>query len=324
MEEKKMKLDTENTLSENDKKAFDADEIVKSIFNNQPGKAEDADGKVNDENKKQVKKPVNIFSRPINVMQTPEARKSRLTTVILEGLLFGAFLTAITAIYSISGLDLSLTPETPKQTPSVFFFVLEFIVFSVLVGVGDWFLTEKRVNNYNQSVAGLSFDIHDEIATALKEQEADGISKDDAAAQNSANGEEKPFIEIKPSDKNDEKSLTDKAFDAFIGVEKAGSIESCKGIILNSSGIEPLIVKISDLSSTDKTYANGVAMELIGAVRDVAMNEGIAAVAIPASVYGDLNLTLPSTEKFGIKTSEETKIVEAYPGALMGISGELK
>jgi len=115
MEEKKMKLDTENTLSENDKKAFDADEIVKSIFNNQPSKAEDTEGNGNDENKKQAKKPVNIFSRPINVMQTPEARKSRLTTVILEGLLFGAFLTAITAIYSISGLDLSLTPETPKQ-----------------------------------------------------------------------------------------------------------------------------------------------------------------------------------------------------------------
>lgn len=306
------------------KKEFNADEIVKSIFNNQPEKTDAKDGDGKDGKKKQVKKPVNIFSRPINVMQTPEARKSRLKTVIIEALLFGAFLTAITAIYSISGIDLSLSPETPKNTPSVFFFVVEFVVFSVLVGVGDWFLTEKRVNDYNQSVAGLSFDIHDEIANALKEQEADGITKDDAAAQNSSNGEEKPFIEIKPSPENYEKSLTDKAFEAFINGKCVGSVKSCKGTILDSNGIETIIIKISSLESTDETYKNGVAMELVGALKDVAMNEGLSGVAVSKSVYGELSLTLPFAEKFGIKTAEETKITESYPGALMGISGELK
>ncbi len=310
-------------MDERKDKEFNADEVVKSIFNNQTEKNEDLSAKDKDE-KKAVKKPVNIFSRPINVMQTPDARKSRLKTVIIEGLLFGAFLTAITAIYSISGIDLSLSPEATTQTPSVFFFVVEFVVFSVLVGVGDWFMTEKRVNDYNQSVAGLSFDIHDEIATALKEQEAEGITKDDAAAQNSANGEEKPFIGVKLSDKNDEKSLTDKAFEAFINDKCVGSVESCKGVILDSNGIETIIIRISALSSTDETYANGVAMELIGALKEIAMNEGLAAVAVSESVYGTLSLTLPSASKFGIKTSEETKIAEAYPGALMGVSGELK
>lgn len=311
-------------MDERKDKEFNADEVVKSIFNNQPEKEDASGAKDKDGKKKTVKKPVNIFSRPINVMQTPEARKSRLKTVIIEGLLFGAFITAITAIYSISGIDLSLSPETPKQTPSIFFFVVEFFVFSVLVGVGDWFMTEKRVNDYNQSVAGLSFDIHDEIATALKEQEAEGITKDDAAAQNSANGEEKPFIEVKPSDKNDENSLTDKAFEAFIKDKCVGSVESCKGVILDTNGIETIIIRIFTLSLTDETYANGVAMELVGALKEVAMNEGLAAVAVSESVYGNLSLTLPSASKFGIKTPEETKIAEAYPGALMGVSGEFK
>lgn len=303
-----------------EKKELDVEAAVGSIFNNEAKEKEE------EKKKKDVKKPVNIFSRPIDVTQSEAARKSRLKGVIIEGLLFGAFLTAITAIYSLSGLDLKLDPENAAQTPNIWFFLIEFIAFSVIISVGNYFLTEKRVNDYNQSMAGLAFDIDDEIKNALEEQARDGISTEEAAAQNKSDGVEapkKPLIEIKPGDKNSE-SLTDKAFEAFVDGTSVGRIESCKGVILDTNNMETVILSITALDVTHETYANGVAMELMVAVKSEAAGEGFPAVAIKKEVYGDLEFNLPFADKFGIKADSEAKIAETYPGALMNITGELK
>lgn len=319
MEEKKIpELETENEKE----KEINADEIVKSIFNRQDEKEEKSD----ENGKKTVKKPINIFSRPINVLQTEDAKKSRIKNAVIEGLIFGAFITSVTAIYSLSGLDLKLSPESSMDTPSLFFFFAEFVVFSILISIGDFFLTEKRVNDYNQQVAGLAFDVESEIEKALMEQEKEGITPEDAAAANKTNGEEapeKPFIEIRPDPKNEE-SLTDKAFEAYIADNYMGKAECCKGVILDKSGLEHILLKITKLESSDEMYANGVAMELIGAFKEVAVSEGFVAVSVSESVYGDLEFALPYADKFNIKTAEKTKISESFPGSLMGISGELK
>ncbi len=298
------------------KKDINVDEVINNIFNKQPEK-EDGDAPA-------VKPPVNIFSRPIPVTQDDAAKRARLKIIIIEGLLFGAFLTAITAIYAFSGLELKLDPENGANLPSVWFFLLEFVVFSIAIGVGDYFLTEKRVNDYNSKIAGVNFDIDDEIEKALKAQEEDGITAEVAAAQNKSNGEEeveKPFIDIKLAE---DKSLTDKKFEAYLGTALVGSIETCKAVIANDMGMETIVIYIKSLAATTGEYRNGAIMELINAVKASAADNGFAAVVISKRVYGNVELNIAGGEKYGVTAPEEIKIQEAYPGALMGVSGTLK
>ena len=300
-------------------KDIDTKAIIDNIFGRKP--TGEASGEIDTT---KVKRPENIFSKPIPVTQDEAARKSRLKTVIIEGLLFGAFITAITAIYSFSGLELKLDPENGVNTPSFWFFLIVFIVFSIAIGVGDYFLTERRVNNYNSKMAGINIDseIDNEIEKALAEQEAEGITAEDAAAMNNSNGEEKPLIDIRCV--SGEESLTDKVLEAYVNDEKVGFIQSCKGVILDSNGFETPILKVCGLQANDGDFKNGVVMELIGGLKKLASDNTLAAVAIPKSVYGDLVLNVSGAEKFGITYGEELKIQEAYPGALMGIKGELK
>ncbi len=298
-------------------KEIDTKAIIENIFNRKP--AEDSSDEKKDE---KVKRPENIFSKPIPVTQDETARKARLKIVIIEGLLFGAFLTAITAIYSLSGLELKLDPENGVNTPSIWFFLIEFIVFSVIFTIGDYYLTERRVNNYNAKMAGINIDIGDEIERALKEQEADGITAEDAAAQNMSNGEEKQLIEVKCI--SGEESLTDKIFEAFIDEVSVGYIKTCKGIIADANGFENIVLKVFEFALREGDFKNGVAMELINAAKASASSNTLAAVVIPKSVYGSIELNVSSGEKYGIIYQEELKVQEAYPGALMGIKGELK
>ena len=300
-------------------KDIDTKAIIDNIFGRKP-----AEGGNGDTDTSKVKRPENIFSRPIPVTQDDAARKARLKIVIIEGLLFGAFITAITAIYSFSGLELKLDPENGANTPSFWFFLLVFVFFSIAIGVGDYFLTERRVNNYNSKMAGINLDseIDNEIEKALAAQEAEGITAEDAAAMNNSNGEEKPLIDIRCTE--GEESLTDKVFEAYINDKRVGFIKSCKGIILDSNGFETPILKVCSLSVNDGDFKNGVVMELIAGLKKSASDNTLAAVAIPKSVYGDLVLNVSGAEKFGITYGEELKIQEAYPGALMGIKGELK
>lgn len=300
-------------------KDVDTKVIIDNIFGRKP--TDEEKGEIDTS---KVKRPENIFSKPIPVTQDDEAKKSRLKIVIIEGLLFGAFITAITVIYSFSGLELKLDPENGVNTPSFWFFFFVFIFFSVVIGIGDYFLTERRVNNYNSKMAGINIDseIDNEIEKALAAQEAEGITPEDAAAMNSSNGEEKPLIDIRCV--AGEESLTDKLLEAYVNDEKVGSIQSCKGIILDSSGFETPILKVCGLQANEGDFKNGVVMELIGGLKKFAADNTLAAVAIPKSVYGDLVLNVSGAEKFGITYGEELKIQEAYPGALMGIKGELK
>lgn len=292
---------------EETKQEIDTQAVIDSIFNNK--KPEESA-----ENKPEVKRPINIFSKPIPVTQDEAARKARLKVVIIEGLLFGAFLTAITAIFSLSGLELKLDPENGVNTPSVWYFLIEFVFFSVVIGVGDYFLTERRVNNYNAQMAGIDVNIEEEIASALAAQEAEGITADAAAAQN--------IIEVRCTE--GENSLTDKAFEAYEGEKKVGSARTCKGVILDSNGFETIILRMTELSADEGDFKNGVVMELINAAKQAAADNTLAAVVIPNSVLGDLETNLSSGEKYKITFTEELKVQEAYPGALMGVSGELK
>lgn len=305
---------TEPIPTEEPKKEVDTQALIDSLFNNKPEPEK--------ENEKKVKAPVNIFSKPIPVTQDDAARRERMKMIIIEGLLFGAFLTAITVIYSLSGLEMRLDPENGVNTPSIWFFALEFVIFSIAFTVGDYFLTEHRVNNYNAQMAGVNINIDDEIDSALKAQEAEGISADDAAAQNRSNRVEAAIIEVRCV--QGESSLTDKVFEAYIGEEKVGNAATCKGVILDSNGFENVVLRMTQLFANEGEYKNGVVMELIAAAKSAASDNTLAAVIIPKSVYGDLTLNLSDGEKYKIKYPEEVKVQEAYPGALMGISGELK
>ncbi|MCR4747825.1 MAG: hypothetical protein K5836_05090 [Clostridiales bacterium] len=295
-------------------KEVDTQAIIDNLFNNKP-EPEQPEGR-------KVKAPVNIFSKPIPVTQDDAARKARMKMIIIEGLLFGAFLTAITVIFSLSGLEMKLDPENGVNTPSIWFFLLEFIVFSIAFTVGDYFLTEHRVNMYNSQMAGININMDDEIDLALKAQEAEGISAEDAAAQNRSNRVEAAIIEIRCV--QGEASLTDKAFEAYIGDEKVGNAATCKGVILDSNGFENVVLRMTQLFAAEGEYKNGVVMELIAAAKNAAADNTLAAVVIPKSVYGDLELNLSDGAKYKIQYPEEVKVQEAYPGALMGISGEFK
>jgi len=295
-------------------KEVDTQAIIDNLFNNKP-EPEQSEGR-------KVKAPVNIFSKPIPVTQDDAARKARMKMIIIEGLLFGAFLTAITVIFSLSGLEMKLDPENGVNTPSIWFFLLEFIVFSIAFTVGDYFLTEHRVNMYNAQMAGININMDDEIDLALKAQEAEGISAEDAAAQNRSNRVEAAIIEIRCV--QGETSLTDKAFEAYIGDEKVGNAATCKGVILDSNGFESVVLRMTQLFAAEGEYKNGVVMELIAAAKNAAADNTLAAVIIPKSVYGDLELNLSDGAKYKIQYPEEVKVQEAYPGALMGISGELR
>ena len=304
------------TAEETTEKEVDTEALVNSIFNRKP------EPETGDSNKKPVKAPVNIFSKPIPVTQDDEARRARLRIIIIEGLLFGAFLTAITVIYSLSGLDMKLDPENSMNTPSIWYFILEFIVFSALFAVGDYFLTEHRVNMYNSQMAGVNVNIDDEISEALKSQEAEGITAEDAAAQNKSDGKEAALIEAKCVAGED--SLTDKTFEAYINGQKAGSLTTCIGIILDSNGFETVVLRVTQLLASPGDYKNGIIMELIKAAKTAAADNTLAAVVLPKRVYGDTVLNLSDGAKYNITCSEELKVQEAYPGALMGISGEFK
>ncbi|MBQ2092488.1 MAG: hypothetical protein II473_04835 [Clostridia bacterium] len=295
-------------------KEIDTQAIIDNLFNNKPEPEEKV--------KKGVKAPVNIFSKAIPVTQDDEARKARMKMIIIEGLLFGAFLTAITVIFSLSGLEMKLDPENGVNTPSIWFFLLEFVVFSIVFTIGDYFLTEHRVNMYNAQMAGVNINMEDEIDLALKAQEAEGISAEDAAAQNRSNRVEAAIIEIRCV--QGETSLTDKSFEAYIGDEKVGNAATCKGVILDSNGFENVVLRMTQLFAAEGEYKNGVVMELIAAAKNAAADNTLAAVVIPKSVYGDLELNLSDGAKYKIQYPEEIKVQEAYPGALMGISGELK
>ena len=295
-------------------KEVDTQAIIDNLFNNKP-EPEQPEGR-------KVKAPVNIFSKPIPVTQDDAARKARMKMIIIEGLLFGAFLTAITVIFSLSGLEMKLDPENGVNTPSIWFFLLEFIVFSIAFTVGDYFLTEHRVNMYNAQMAGVNINMDDEIDLALKAQEAEGISAEDAAAQNRSNRVEAAIIEIRCV--QGETSLTDKAFEAYIGDEKVGNAATCKGVVLDSNGFENIVLRMTQLFAAEGEYKNGVVMELIAAAKNAASDNTLAAVVIPKSVYGDLELNLSDGAKYKIQYPEEIKVQEAYPGALRGISGELR
>lgn len=308
----------EEMKNETEKKDIDVSEVIGAIFSKKEEKDEEVDTS-------KVKKPVNIFSKPIPVTQDETAKKARLKMVIIEGLLFGAFLTSITIIYSLSGLASRLDPMTNANTPNFLFFFLEFVFFSVVIGVGDYFLTEKRVNDYNSKMAGINFDIGNEIEMALKEQEEAGITAEVAAAQNKSNGEESgpaPFLEVKCV--AGEKSLTDKKFEAYLNDELAGVAETCKATIDGPLGMQTIVIFIRSLSAKDGEFKNGVVMQLINAAKAAAAENGLAAVVIGKRVYGDMQLNISSAEKFGITFVEEIKIQEAYPGALMGVSGTLR
>ena len=273
------------------------------------------------------KVPENIFSKPIDVSQSDEARKSRLKIVIIEALIFGAFLTAITAIYSFTGLDLKLNPETANKTPSLLFFVAEFVVFSGLVGIGDYFMTEKRVNDYNQKMAGVNFNIDEEIKNALLEQEAEGITKEEADALNSSNGEEKPIpkeIPLEIRDVSESKNLTDKAFEAYEEGTFAGKIRSCKGVILDSAGLETIILSISEFHVPEEYAKNAVGIKLFEEMKKAAMSEGLGAISVSFDFNEKYGLCLSESSKYGITCKSQTCICEVYPGALMGINGELQ
>ena len=276
------------------------------------------------------KKPENIFSKPIDVRQTEEARKSRLKIVIIEGLLFGAFLTAITAIYSISGLSFQLTPEQPQNAPSIFFYLLEFVVFSALVGVGDYFLTEKRVNDYNQKVHGMNINIDDEIAKALSEQEAEGITKEQAMAANKSDGQEEEseqafeIVDAVDTESDVVKALVAKNQDDFLG-----KISCRKGYILDTMGIEQQILVISAIEKSEKLLSNNVISALFEKARDFATESGMLAVVTSGSLNTEFTLNLSDVSKYSLKVaaSDEKyaiKITETYPGSLMGVSGTIE
>lgn len=274
-------------------------------------------------------KPVNIFSRPIDVTQSEEAQKSRLKMAIIEALIFAAFLTAITVIYSISGIELKLDPTGEPSNPSLLFFLFEFVFFAVFVSFGNYKLTEKRVNDYNQKMAGLSFDLDDEIAQALELQAEEGITEEDAMAINKSNGEEEeqiPEVEIEIKAVGGAQSLTDKAFEAYVDGEKVGNIACCKAFVLDGAGMEQTILKIFELNE-DTEYAKcGVGRRLFDAVKDAALGDSFPAIVTSSAINEKFGLGFFQASRYNITTSDSADIVicEVYPGALMGITGELK
>ncbi len=274
------------------------------------------------------KRPENLFSKPIDVTQSEEAQKSRLKTAIIEGVLFAAFLTSITLIYSLSGLEYKFDPTGEPANPSFLFFLFEFLFFGVFVSFANYKLTEKRVNDYNQKVAGLSFDLDEEIAQALELQAEEGITEEDAMALNKSNGEEEEVvseivIDIKAVGGSE--SLTDKAFEAFVNDEKVGSIACCKAFILDSMGMEQAIVRVFELKENDEFAKNNVGKRLFATLKDAVLGDGLPAMITSSEINSKFSLGLYNPSRYGITTSnEDTVICEVYPGALMGVSGELK
>lgn len=274
------------------------------------------------------KRPENLFSRPIDVTQSEEAQKGRLKMAVIEGLIFAAFLTSITLIYSLSGLEYKFDPTGEPANPSFWFFLFEFVFFGFFVSFANYKLTEKRVNDYNQKMAGLSFDINDEIAQALELQAQEGISEEEAMAINKSNGEETeeiPEINIEVKAVGDSESPTDKAFEAFSDDEKVGSIASCKAFILDSMGVEQTIVRIFDFEQSAEPPKNNVSTALFTAMKDAVLGVGIPAIITSVEINDKFSLGFYNPSKYNIKTpSDDVVICEVYPGALMGMSGELK
>ncbi len=274
------------------------------------------------------KKPENLFSKPIDVTQSEEAQKGRLKTAIIEGLLFAAFLTSITLIYSLSGLEYKFDPTGEPANPSLFFFLFEFVFFGVFVSFANYKLTEKRVDEYNQKMAGLSFDIEDEIAQALELQAAEGITEEDAMAINKSNGEEEeevPEVVVEIKAVGGSESLADKVFEAFVDDEKVGNIACCKAFILDSMGMEQTIVRIFEFEQSEEFAKNNVDKQLFAALKDAVLGDGFSAIITSSEINDKFCLGFYKPSRYNITTSNEDVVIcEVYPGALMGISGELK
>lgn len=274
------------------------------------------------------KVPENLFSKPIDVTQSEEAQKARLKTAIIEGVIFAAFLTSITLIYSLSGLEYKFDPTGEPANPSFVFFLFEFVFFGIFVSFANHKLTEKRVNDYNQKMAGFSFNLDDEIAQALELQAEEGITEEDAMAINKSNGEEEEeipetVVEIKATGGSE--TLSDKAFEAFIDGEKAGKIACCKAFILDSMGMEQAIVRIFELEESEKFAKNNVGKKLFEALKDAVLGDGFPAIVTTAEINNKFSLGFYNPSRYSITTgNEDVVICEVYPGALMGISGELK
>lgn len=275
--------------------------------------------------KESPKGPVNIFSKPIDVRQTEEAKKSRMRIAIIEGLLFSMFLTAITAIYTISGLDVKINPEDSINTPSVFFYLAEFIIFSILACVGNYFLTEKRVNDYNQKVAGLSFDLDAEIGQALLEQEADGITEADAAALNKSDGIDAPDFEI--TDVSGDESPLNKVIEAKLDDKIVGKVETCKAYLLDSMGVLQTVISVKELKADEEFQKFGVATQIFAKLKEACMADGFSVILLSKGLNDKFELGLQSIEKTAAKLADENGekiggedcfcICELYPGALL-------
>lgn len=274
------------------------------------------------------KRPENLFSRPIDVTQSEEAQKGRLKMAVIEGLIFAAFLTSITLIYSLSGLEYKFDPTGEPSNPSFWFFLFEFVFFGFFVSFANYKLTEKRVNDYNQKMAGLSFDINDEIAQALELQAQEGISEEEAMAINKSNGEETeeiPEVEIEIKAVGGSESPTDKVFEAFSDGEKVGSIASCKAFILDGMGVEQTIVRVFGFEQSAEAPKNNVSTALFNAMKEAVLGVGIPAIITSVEINDKFSLGFYNPSKYNIKTSSDDVVIcEVYPGALMGMSGELK
>lgn len=270
------------------------------------------------------KKPVNIFSKEIDVRQTEEARRSRMKIIIIEALLFGAFLTSVTAIYFISGINLDLNPESKAKIPSLFLFFLEFLISSALIGYGDYRLTETRVNDYNQKAASNPASLSDEITNALKEQELEGITKEEAVALNRSDGEEiQPEPKIKTEVKEDENG-EGMSFTASAEGKETGKMSCRKGLILDSAGMEHDILIISELSQSDEARGNDAAAALFDRAKSKAEEDGLCAAAASKELNDKFSLGLFEVSKYKLSSKEPLLICESYPGSLMGISGEIR
>lgn len=274
------------------------------------------------------KVPENLFSKPIDVTQSEEAQKSRFKTAVIEGVIFAAFLTSITLIYSLSGLEYKFDPTGEPANPSFIFFIFEFLFFSFFVSFANHKLTEKRVNDYNQKMAGFSFNLEDEITQALELQAEEGITEEDAMAINKSNGEEQeevPEIVLEIKAVGGSESLADKAFEAFADGEKVGRIACCKAFVLDSMGMEQSIVRIFELEENAEFAKNNVGKQLFEALKDAVLGDGFLAIITSVDINTKFSLGFYNPSRYNIKTSNDDVVIcEVYPGALMGFSGELK
>ena len=83
--------------------------------------------------------------------------------------------------------------------------------------------------------------------------------------------------------------------------------------------------RIFELEQSEELAKNNVDKQLFAALKDAVLGDGFPAIITSSEINDKFCLGFYKPSRYNITTSNEDVVIcEVYPGALMGISGELK